>query len=547
VTSAPAASQASVGYYYQQSWANFLQGVATSGFSQASILVTPDIQTNQYEAYIQDNYKVTPRLTLNLGVRYSYFQPPVDENKQLSNFDPSTYVAANAPTIDTKGYICKTAPCTGGGTPNSSYDSLNGIILGTKNSYGHTSKWAPRVGTAEKTNFAPRAGFAFDVFGDGKTALRGGYGIAYDASLFGTYELNIFGNQPYVYTPSYTLASLSNPASGQASVSLTPSVVTSEQPNFHTPYTEQYSLDLQQQFGSSLKFDISYVGNQSKHLLGIIDINELKPGVAAAAGLRPTNGWTSSTTELPLNQLRPYKGYNAMKAYNTIFGSNYRSKALTDNQTDRSTAPQNTYNIRGEYGRSQYDRRHIFTADFVWELPWYKTQRGILGRTLGGWETSGVVAINSGLPFTVGMSGGNKLLDGTMATDAAGLGILGSSPAGLRPNQTGDPNSGTGLKKQTKWFNTSVFTAPTIASGDVGNAHRGTINGPGYSRIDMGLFRNFKITNSAAIQLRAEAFNLINHTSYATIATTASATATFGTVTAARDPRIMQFAGKFTF
>jgi len=570
VTNAPAASKLISGYNYQQSWANFLQGVATNGFTQASIAVTPDVRANQFETYVQDNIKLSPRLSLNLGVRYSFFQQPVDANKMLSNFDPSKYVAANTPTIDTKGYICTTAPCTGGGTPNSSYDALNGMILGTSNSYAHTSTWAPHVGQSDKANFAPRAGFALDVFGNGKTALRGGYGIAFDSSLFGMYEQIIFTNQPYIVTPTYTVTSLSNPASGQAAVNLTPPVVYSTAPIFHTPYTEQYSLGLQQQVGASILFEVSYVGNQGKHLLGVLDLNEVKPGVAAAAGLQPSgNGWTTSTSELPMNQVRPYKGYNAMRGFYPIFGSNYSglqtqlqkrfagkslidfnytwSKALTDNQTDRSTAPQNTYNVRGEYGRSQMDRRHIFTADFVWDLPWYKQQKGLIGHLLGGWETSGVIAANSGLPFTVAMSGGGTLPDGSTANDAAGLGILGSSPAGLRPDQIADPNSGSGLKTRTKWFNTAAFTAPTAASGRVGNAHRGTIDGPGFSRIDIGVFRNFKITETSHLQVRAEGFNVLNHTNWTTVATTATTISTYGTITAARDPRIMQFAAKYNF
>lgn len=560
------------GYTYQQAWANFLQGVATGGYSQASFAVTPNIQTNQFEAFAQDNWKILPTLSVNLGVRYSYFGQPVDKNNMFTNFDPSTWVAANAPTIDTAGYICTSArtSCSGGVTANSTYDSLNGMILGAKNSYGHTAPWAPHVGVADKGNFAPRVGFALDVFGNGKTALRGGYGIAYDATLFGIYEYNVFYNQPYVSTPNYTVAQLSNPASGQIAVSYTPPVVYWQQSHFHTPYTEQFSLDVQQMVTPTLMLDVGYFGDLGKHLLGVLDMNELQPGVAAAAGLQPSgNGWTSSAKELPLNQLRPYKGYNAMNAYKTIFGSNYNSlqvqmqkrfhgkslvdvnytwsRSLTDNQTDRSTAPQNTYNIAGEYGRSQLDRHHILSADYVWELPWFKEQKGLVGRILGGWENSGILAMNSGLPFTVTMSGGGTLPDGSVANDAAGLGILGSSPAGLRPNMTSNPNQGTGLKTRTKWFNTAAFTAPTAASGKVGNEHRGVVNGPGFVRVDMGLFRNFKVKGDTSFQLRAEAFNLFNHTNWATVATTATTTTTFGTITAARDPRIMQFAGKFTF
>jgi hypothetical protein len=110
-----------------------------------------------------------------------------------------------------------------------------------------------------------------------------------------------------------------------------------------------------------------------------------------------------------------------------------------------------------------------------------------------------------------------------------------------------NPNKGSGLKTRTKWFDTSAFTAPLPTSGAAGNERRGVVNGPGFSRIDMGLFRNFKVTESINFQLRAEAYNILNHTNWTTIAVAATTTSTFGTVTAARDPRIMQFGAKFNF
>ena len=182
--------------------------------------------------------------------------------------------------------------------------------------------------------------------------------------------------------------------------------------NYHTPYTQQYSLDVQQQLSPTLLLDISYVGNHSTHLLGQIDINEIMPGAFAATGqfnaTIAAGGFGTSTSERPLNQIRPYKGYGPINAIESIFSSNYNSlqvhaekrlagnsyfaanytfsRALTNNQSDRSTAPQNTYNIAGEYGRSALDRTNILTLNGVWDLPFFHDQKGLVGRLIGGWE-----------------------------------------------------------------------------------------------------------------------------------------------------------------
>ena len=565
---------------FDSTWANFLLGNANNGFTQGSTALTPNLKTNQIEAYLQDNWKTTRKLSLSLGVRYSYFPEPFDDNHLLSNFDPATYVIANAPTVDSSGFLCKTGVCANtmglnSGTPNPTADPLNGIILGTPGTYSHASPFGTQVGHTDTKNFAPRVGFAYDVFGDGKTAFRGGYGIAFDSSLFGIYEQNEFANPPYLNVPSYTTASLDNPTLGQPAINLTVPTLVATPVNYHTPYTQQYSFDLQQQLSPTLLLDIGYVGNHSTHLLGQIDLNQLRPGAFAATGqfnnVIAAGGFTTSTSERPLNQLRPYRGYGAINSIQSIFSSNYNSlqvalekrfsgksffaanytfsRALTNNQSDRSTAPQNTYNIAAEYGRSALDRTDILTLNGVWELPWYRTQQGLVGHLLGGWELSGIYAANTGLPLTIIMSGGGTLPDGSKAVDAAGLGIIGTSASSLRPNQVSSPRDGLGqtLKTRLNWFNKLAFSAPTAASLAPGNEKRGVVSGPGYNRLDTGLFRNFRILENLAFQFRAEAFNTLNHTNWATVGTTATTSGSFGQITSTRDPRILQIAGKLTF
>ena len=615
---------------FDSEFANFLIGNVNGGFTQGSAALTPNINENLIELYAQDDWRATRRLTLNLGVRYSFFGQPYDDNHELSNFDPVTYHPVNAQTISSTGQLCtlagQTTSVTVGTTttytlancpnvnglntfqPNTIADPLNGIILGSPDLVkaqnlpfvepsgapsmdSHGSPYGLNVGHAEKHDFAPRVGFAFDVFGDGKTALRGGYGIAYDDSAVSIYEQEVFNNPPFLNVNTYVAAQFVNPAGSTASINLTPPALDGSPVIYQTPYVQQFSLDVQQAITPTMTLDVGYFGDHGTHLQGRVDINEIRPGAFAQTSIGYSQvsgcgGFTSAACEAPLNQIRPYLGYTAINTVETIFNSNYNSlqvkmikkfsgksmidanytwsRGLTNAQTDYSSAPENSYNLSQNYGPSAYNRNDILTLDGIWDLPWKRDQQGVLGHIIGGWEMSGVYAVNSGLPLTVTMSGNGSTLsyggltsvynpvlaNGGVGNDSAGLGIIGPSAAGLRPNVVLNPSSGYGqvnLRKRLNWFNRTAFVAPSAASFQVGNEKTGMIDGPGYNRLDVGLFRNFRLFRESVFQLRGEGYNILNHTNWATVGTTATTSSTFGQATATRDPRILQVGGKLNF
>jgi hypothetical protein len=541
----------------EQAWANFLLGNFAT-FTQSSQDATADIREQQWEGYAQDGFRMSPRVTLTLGLRYSWFGQPYSGNAQLNNFDPALYDPAKAPTISTSGQLCLVTACPGGGTPNPNYDPLNGFIIADKN-----SPFGSHISNNDSRNFAPRIGVAWDPFGNGKTSVRAGYGIFYDATLVGTFEQNVFNDPPFTTSVSIAKAPFTNPSGGNLNISANPpafggsgSAAFISVP-WHTPYTQQWSLDVQRQIKKNMMVDIGYYGNNAHHLLGVVDINEVQPGVGAAKGLNPAN-FISTAGELPLNQFRPFLGYGAISGIQNRFNSNYHSLQaqfqkrwgasslfvfnytwshnLTNNPSDRSNAPQNVYNISAEYGPSSLDRRQNVTASYVYDLPWFRAQEGAVGHILGGWEVSGLVYYYTGTPLTVTTSN----------TDPGGLGLLGASASSARPDMTGNPNNGA-AHTVASFFNTSVFTANPQTSNRPGNAGRGVVTGPSFQRWDVSLFKNTKLRGEHMyVQFRAETFNVFNHTNFSAVGTNITL-ATFGKVTTANDPRILQLGLKLYF
>jgi hypothetical protein len=265
-----------------------------------------------------------------------------------------------------------------------------------------------------------------------------------------------------------------------------------------------------------------------------------------------------------LDQHRPYRGYRSVNIVQPRYNSDYHSlqvfgqhrfsgssqvnlaytwsKNLSDNQTDRSTAPQDSFNIKGDYGRAQLDRRHIITANWVYDLPFFDKTRGIAGVLLGGWQFQGIATYQTGLPLTVT----------TSAFDPGGLGFIPALIAGGRPTIICNPNDN-GPQTQQQWFDISCFTRNPAASNPttntgipnvVGTSPRGIVHGPQNRRVDFTMSKNFNFSEDMRLQLRAESFNVFNWTNFNAVSVNVTA-ANFGAVTSARDPRTFQFGAKF--
>lgn len=568
----------------QQNWANFLIGTNAS-FTQASFDYTADLRQKTFEAFAQDEWKARRNLTLYFGVRYSFFGAPYDKNGRLSNFYPELWNPASAPLVTGAG---NRVPGTG--------NFCNGLIVNSQNANVTFPNCTPTVSPfgkfvvkAPKNDFAPRVGLAWDPFGNGQTSIRTGYGIYHEQVLNGGYLQNIGTNPPYQQTCAVTGINIVNPVPNGCTVSSTNTVASLRaiQPEWETPYMQHWSLDVQQQLTRKTILTVGYYGSKGTNLIGSFEKNLIAPGAAIARGATGCATGASTTPTVPcqiagqafytaaataiLDQIRPYRGYRSIAVIEPRFNSNYHSvqvagqhrftgasqlnlaytwaKNLTDNQNDRSASPQNTYNISLDKARAALDRRHILTINYIYELPFFQDQRGFVGKVLGGWQTSGIITYQTGLPLTASV--------GTPAFyDPAGLGIIPPPTTVARPNVICNPNEGAPNTAQ-QWFNISCFqltpnSGTTGVSNTVGNAGRNIIHGPSTRRVDFTLAKNLRFSERFRLQLRGEAFNVFNWTNFRGISlvvpSVANApTSAFGQVTSVRDPRVLQFGAKFYF
>jgi len=540
--------------YGNPAFANFLLG-NVSTFSQSSRDIVPDLRYLDIEAYVQDDWKIRPNLTLNLGVRYSFQPPPHDVNLVLNNFDPSIFNPANAPQIGLDGSFLP-----GQGLIPATY--VNGIIF-PSSGCSQAQKIAPvtcspfgnQVNPTYNTNLAPRIGFAWDPTGSGKTSIRSGYGIYYDRPLNGIWEQNAFAVPPLVQKVQVSNTSFDNPTAGTSVTPLGPiGLHATGEGSFQVPYYQGWNFSVQREILSNTRLEVAYVGGKGTHLLGEYDANQVPLSIRVG------------NPDADVNQLRPYLGYAQFTNISSRFDSSYNSlqislnrhvtsgltlgvaytwsQNITDNATDRSSAAYDTYNFENNRGSATTSIPQVFIFNYVYDLPFFKSQQGFLGKTLGGWEISGITTMQSGFPVTITQDNDPfnsfDYADGTPGTYPGGIGIDPSAVA-PRADATGKSISGPGTIAE--YFNTGAFTD---AVGHFGNSGTGVLIGPGLDNWDIAGIKNIKLSERFSLQFRGEMFNAFNHVSFTTINTNVDS-GTYGRITGDRGPRNIQLGLKLYF
>ena len=524
---------------------NFLTGNAdglctTCTYSEAEIDVTEHLRFNRYEFYAQDSWKPRPNVTIDYGLRYSLYPPITDANNVLTNFSPSAFVAANAP---------KPANASGSLITIGTGDPLNGIIVA-----GRNSPFGDAIYAFDKTDFQPRLGVSWDPEGNGRTVVRSAYGVYYDQALVGIFEQNSFTNPPFVNTVNVTNPRLSNPGAGVTATTTGVRTLIGNGDDFKTPRTQQWNAGVQRQLYSHGVIDVNYVGAHGDHLIRPVDINQPQPQDVVRVGIAN------------FNLVRPYYGYGSITMRETTARSNYwgilttfrheagsagsltinytLSRNRTDSTNDRDSIdlPQNPLDLDAEYADARTDRRHIFNANYVYMLPFFRdSSNAALKGILGEWQIAGITAISSGPPVP-------RISE-----------LTNNFARGGRPNIVGDPKAGelTQTGPLLLWFDPTAY-APA-ADGTYGTSTRSEWRQPGRNQTDLALSKNWTFNGTNRVQFRADFINAFNHTQWVGNATadgidntctfsTAScnpAGDTFGQIIAARAPREIQLGLKF--
>jgi hypothetical protein len=531
---------------------------------------TPQIQARflQFETYVQDDWTVSRRLTLNLGLRWQYMPPISSWPNNTAFFDPNYYDSTKATTINPATGLITAAPSPynglvlpGTGFSDKAKQVVAPSVYNNPQVQALFHNLAPGIVHTVYNTFAPRVGFAYDVSGKQETVIHGGYGMSYER-VEGNYIYGASSQLPF--TAVANLANAGN-ADSLGSIGINTSAPTnisnSADRNLAPPRIHNYSVGVQQKFFNNTSLEMNYVGSRSTNLTYRKNLNQ------GAAGIEGTHPGVAR------NALRPYTGYGEIYQYTNGAHANYNSlqvrmqtrfskgglvtlsytwsKSLTDGSTF-DYQPQDSTNIHADYGPANYNQPKIFVASYVYPLPFWQHEHEWYKQALGGWQLSGITRIANGLPINVIQPSGLSVA-GNLVTTA-------NVPQ--RPNLVGNPYAHNGQQ----YLNYAAFRAP--APGTYGNLGYEAIKGPLFNNWDAALQKNIAIHEQIGLEFRAEMFNVPNHMSFFSIGSSNVATLgtpqadgsyqpnysasggfqnSFGQVTSATDPRTMEFALRLHF
>ena len=511
-------------------YADFYEGAATSVFQNSPI------SSWQYKwtpfLYLQDDWRVSHRLTLNLGIRWEPYLAIQDRYGQNAAFraGQKSQVYPLAPV----GYV---------------FPGDTGIASGvTPNRYAR---------------FSPRIGFAYDPFGDGKTSIRAGYGVFSDTLQlvalnsnptdqpfsYGLTTYNVPFSNPYVNSPQslQLLQTYMRPTTAAQRASqpfYLPLQVISMNPDFTSGYIQQWNANVQREIWGKVVLTAGYIGNKGTRLhvneqlnpaiyipgastSGNVDSRRIYPGYQTLQSIQSTANSTYHSLQINWNR-RFENGFTFLGSYVWSKAIDLASNDGTSGLVNQASDP---FNWDRDKGTADFNVEHRFVTSFIWNIPLFQSSKGLRRVLLGGWQINGILTLQTGLPFSA-TAGVDRSLAG-VGLDRADL---------LGPVATYNDQSNN--SKVARYFDTSAFALPAL--GTFGTAGRNILTGPGSENLDAGLFKQFPIDESRRFELRWEVFNTFNRANFLN-PTGSFANANFGRILSAHDPRIMQLAAKFYF
>ncbi len=567
------------------SWASLDLGLS-DGYSQAEHLPIRHYVNQTNSAYVNDNWKISPKLTLQLGLRYDALPHAWERQNLTSNFNPAAYI--NTPPIwHTDGSIDRSSAgvFTPPGVTIPFY--MNGIEIPGQNGF-------PKgLVTNDYATLQPRVGFSYDLTGRGRTVLRGGFGTFYERlqgnDIYGTAN----SNTPYQYVPGLSNNYFVNPHCSWSSTAPTgnsanclsatslpilPAGLTSLSLTYKAPAVAQYSLGVQHELKPSVILTVQYVGNIAWHqnidrAIDTFPLNTPNLIRAQSVGAGQQVGGPTVNNNLTnnggANAYRQYAGFSGItQEENTTNGTynGFQSGLRVQNKwglsgeldytyshvidlTDGDLASiSNPWNLKYDKAGGSYDRRHILNANYIYKLPIFNKSTGLLHTALGGWEVAGTFIAEAGVPFAAGLSVG---------TDPIGLG-------GGYTNRAQVVSKIHYLHSADNWFATGSGNDGLCSTNGTyplcdpkpgwdggpnlgfGNGTRDTFVGPKRINFTTSLYKSFAIGERAHFEFRAESFNTFNHTEFSGIGNTLGGTR-YGEATSTWDPRVMQLGSKFVF